>query len=164
MALALAPIPARRRSRPEPSLRLVAPARPAPDRISPWRPLSESEPDPRCRPPRPTRAGCGAESRTTRPSAAVRRRRVLLGTVAAGLLAALALPWSGSGGSLATPGPALAGATVAHHSPYVVRPGDTLWSIAVRLDPTGDPRPVVARLAAQVGTETPAPGERLVLP
>ena len=94
----------------------------------------------------------------------MRRRRVLLGTLAAGLLAALALPWSGSGGSLATPGPALAGEPVAHHSPYVVRPGDTLWSIAVRLDPSGDPRPVTAQLAAQVGSDTVVPGERLVLP
>jgi hypothetical protein len=81
-----------------------------------------------------------------------------------GLLAALALPWSGTGGSLATPGPALAGEVVAHHAPYVVRPGDTLWSIASRLDPAADPRPVVARLAAQIGNETVVPGEQLLLP
>lgn len=32
---------------------------------------------------------------------------------------------------------------------YVVHPGDTLWSIAVRLSPRGaDPRPVVDELAA----------------
>ena len=84
--------------------------------------------------------------------------------VAAGLLVALALPWSGTGGSLATPGPALAGDTVAPHTSYVVRPGDTLWSIAARLDPTGDPRPVVAKLEAQVGGDTVVPGERIVLP
>ena len=41
---------------------------------------------------------------------------------------------------------------------YVVQPGDTLWSIAERLDPTGDPRPVVAQLAAQVGGDTVVPG------
>jgi hypothetical protein len=94
----------------------------------------------------------------------VRRRRVLLGTVATGLLVALALPWSGTGGSLATPGPALAGEHVVAHKPYVVQPGDTLWSIAVRLDPTGDPRPVVAELAEQVGGTNVVPGEQLLLP
>jgi LysM repeat protein len=94
----------------------------------------------------------------------VRRRRALLGTVAAGLLVALALPWSGTGGSLATPGPAQAGEAVVAHEPYVVQPGDTLWSIAARLDPTGDPRPVVAELAAQVGGDNVVPGEQLVVP
>ncbi len=94
----------------------------------------------------------------------MRRRRVVLGMVAAGLLVALALPWSGTGGSLATPGPALAGETVAPHATYVVRPGDTLWSIATRLDPSGDPRVVVARLEAQIGGDSVVPGEQLVLP
>jgi LysM repeat protein len=94
----------------------------------------------------------------------VRRRRVLLGTVAAGLLAVLALPWSGTGGTtLATPGTALAGETIAHHARYVVQPGDTLWSIARRLDPTGDPRPVVAKLEAEAGDNV-VPGEQLALP
>jgi len=164
MAALLSPVPTRRRIEREPSLRLVAPARPTYRGTAPSRPLSGSEPDPLCRPTRPTRAGCGTEGRTTRVDAARRRRRALLGTLAVGLLAALALPWSGTGGSLATPGPALAGEAVTHHAPYVVRPGDTLWSIATRLDPTGDPRPVVAQLAAQVGSETVVPGDQLVLP
>jgi hypothetical protein len=164
MAALLAPVPTRRRNEREASLRLVAPARPAVRGSAPARPLSGSEPDPRCRPTRPTRAGCRTEGRTTRVDVARRRRRALLGTLAVGLLAALALPWSGTGGSLATPGPALAGEAVAHHAPYVVRPGDTLWSIAARLDPAGDPRPVVARLAAQIGNETVIPGEQLLLP
>jgi LysM repeat protein len=51
-----------------------------------------------------------------------------------------------------------------HHAQYVVGAGDTLWSIAQRLDPTGDPRPVVAALAAQVGGDVVIPGERLLLP
>jgi hypothetical protein len=164
MAIALAQVPTRRRSGPEAPWGPPAPARPRVPSPAPRRPFSESEPDPRCRPARPTRAGCRPGGRKARPGAAVRRRRVLLGTLAVGLLAALALPWSGTGGSLATPGPALAGEIVAHHSPYVVRPGDTLWSIAARLDPTGDPRPVVAQLSAQVGRKTVAPGEQLVLP
>ena len=169
MAVALSPIPTRRRSRPA-SLRVVAPgAPPAPSRpahggATPARHLPQSEPDRRCHQARPTRAGCITDGRTTRPSVAVRRRRFVLGTVAAGLLVALALPWSGTGGSLATPGPALAGEKVVSHFSYVVERGDTVWSIAVRLDPTGDPRPVVAKLEAEVGGPNVVPGEQLTLP
>ncbi len=47
---------------------------------------------------------------------------------------------------------------------YVVRPGDTLWRIARRLQPLGDVRPLVRRLvAARAGSDL-RPGERLVLP
>jgi nucleoid-associated protein YgaU len=169
MAVALSPIPTRRRSR-QASLRVVAPgaapaaSRPAHGGATPARHLPQSEPDRRCHQARPTRAGCVTDGRTTRPSVAVRRRRFVLGTVAAGLLVVLALPWSGTGGSLATPGPALAGEKVVSHSSYVVERGDTVWSIAVRLDPTGDPRPVVAKLEAEVGGPNVVPGEQLTLP
>jgi LysM domain len=89
----------------------------------------------------------------------------VLGTVAVALLAALALPWGGAGGRpLATPGSALAGTTLTAHTPYIVQPGDTLWSIAVRLDPNGDPRPLVAQMADEVGGDAVNPGEHLVLP
>ena len=168
MAVALSPIPSGRRSR-QASLRVLspgaptAPSRPARPSVTAGRPRFQSEVDRRRHQARPTRAGCVTDGRTTRPSVAVRRRRVVLGTVAAGLLVALALPWSGTGGSLATSGPALAGETVVAHHAYVVQPGDTLWSIAVRLDPTGDPRPVVAKLEAEVGDNV-VPGEQLVLP
>jgi hypothetical protein len=47
---------------------------------------------------------------------------------------------------------------------YTVRPGDTLWTIAERVDPSADPRPLVARLAAQTGSDNVVPGERIVLP
>jgi hypothetical protein len=47
---------------------------------------------------------------------------------------------------------------------YVVQPGDTFWEIARRLDPTGDPRPLVARLVAAHGSPVLVPGERLALP
>jgi len=115
--------------------------------------------------PRPTRGRGSWTASVGGPSATARRRRVLLSTVVAALLTLLALPWGGAGGRpLASSGAAPVGAPVAHHALYVVQPGDSLWSIAERLDPGADPRPVVAKLAAQVGGDTVVPGEHLVLP
>ncbi|MHB8682383.1 MAG: LysM peptidoglycan-binding domain-containing protein, partial [Acidimicrobiales bacterium] len=112
---------------------------------------------------------CPVAQPRTRPAAVRRarvvRRRVVLALLTTGILVALALPWGGAGGhSLATPGPVLAGATVAHHQLYVVQPGDTLWSIAVRLDPSGDPRVIVAELQSETGSDTVRAGQRLLLP
>jgi LysM domain len=96
-----------------------------------------------------------------RTSVAVRRRRTLL--VAMGILVvALALPLSGTGGHSHATGSALAetgGATT-----YTVKTGDTLWTIAEQVNPTADPRPLVAKLAAQTGSDSVVPGERIVLP
>lgn len=47
---------------------------------------------------------------------------------------------------------------------YVVRPGDTLWSIASRLDPGGDPRPIVDELAAELRGAPLEAGMSLTLP
>jgi nucleoid-associated protein YgaU len=98
-----------------------------------------------------------------RASVAVRRRRLLLG-VAVSALVLLALPLRATGGTLS--GSASAPGSLGAHGPatYVVRPGDTLWSIAERVDPSADPRPLVVRLAAQVGSDTIVPGEQLRLP
>jgi hypothetical protein len=46
---------------------------------------------------------------------------------------------------------------------YVVEAGDTLWSIARRLDPEGDPRPLVDRLAERTGGVPLRAGQRLRL-
>jgi hypothetical protein len=46
----------------------------------------------------------------------------------------------------------------------VVQPGDTLWTIAQRLDPAGDPRATTDALAAQVGGDSVVPGEHIALP
>ncbi len=56
-------------------------------------------------------------------------------------------------------------APVAQHH-YVVRPGDTLWSIARTLAPGSDPRPMVDAIASANGVEAGAliPGSTLVLP
>ncbi|HWC11485.1 MAG TPA: LysM domain-containing protein, partial [Acidimicrobiales bacterium] len=44
-----------------------------------------------------------------------------------------------------------------------VAPGDTLWTIARRLQPDGDPRPLVDRLAAANGGAVIRAGDRLVV-
>ena len=97
-----------------------------------------------------------------RPSRAVLLRRRLLAVLA--LASALWLAgWAlGSlgGGPLAATEPAR---PVAGHS-YVVQPGDTLWSVAQRLDRGGDVRETVQALAEANGGSALVVGQRLVLP
>jgi len=88
----------------------------------------------------------------------------------AGVLVALALPVNALGGrsapatpAVATPA-AVAAATSAAATIYTVQPGDTLWSIASKIDGGGDPRPLAAALAARLGSTTIVPGERIAIP
>jgi Tfp pilus assembly protein FimV len=46
---------------------------------------------------------------------------------------------------------------------YVVQPGDTIWSIAHDLDPSGDTRATVDRIVALNGGAALEPGQRLRL-
>jgi LysM domain len=92
---------------------------------------------------------------------AVRQRRLLVAVIVV-LAVALALPLSGTGGRSHATGSAPAG--IGRQVEYTVRTGDTLWSIAERVDPNNDPRPLVAKLAAQTGSDTVVPGERISLP
>ncbi len=116
--------------------------------------------------PQSRQAGLSVQHPTThrvRASARVRRRRVAAAALAIGLLVLLALPLSALGGRTVAGAsgvtrPLVGGTT------YTVLPGDSLWGIASRLDPGGDPRPLVTQLAAQVGSDTVVPGERLSLP
>jgi nucleoid-associated protein YgaU len=81
-----------------------------------------------------------------------------------GLVVGLALPVSALGGRpVGSPSP-LRAPTAGHGFVYTVRPGDTLWSIATRMEPGGDPRRLVAQLADRLGTDTVFAGERLRLP
>lgn len=92
--------------------------------------------------------------RATEPA---RVRRGVLAVLAVGLLAALALPVRGLAGT--SPSPALRpGAS------YVVRPGDSLASIARRLGPSSDQRSLVAAMASETGSQTVVVGEHIVLP
>ena len=95
------------------------------------------------------------------------RTRVRWGRVG-GLLAGIGVALT-LAATTAQAGGADAGRAVRHAVPvqqYVVRPGDTLWSIAARLaGPDADPRPVLDSLeSANHLTGTLAVGTRLVLP
>jgi nucleoid-associated protein YgaU len=58
------------------------------------------------------------------------------------------------------------GATPVARDRYVVRNGDTLWSIALRVSPGEDPRPLVDAITAAnaVDARTLVPGQTLVIP
>ena len=112
---------------------------------------------------------------TTRPSRAVvyRRRRLLalvLVTAAVMVVALVIVPavragLGAVGGGPLTPAdaPTASAMRTVAADVYVVQTGDTLWSIAHRLQPTGDVRPLVDRLAAAHGHGPLRPGERLPL-
>ncbi|MGH9043417.1 MAG: hypothetical protein ACRDVP_00975 [Acidimicrobiales bacterium] len=75
---------------------------------------------------------------------------------AAGLVVGLALPI----GSLA----GVQGSPLSHAgSTYVVRPGDTIRSIATRIRPA-DPQAVMAAIASRTGSSSVVPGEHLTVP
>jgi LysM repeat protein len=91
-----------------------------------------------------------------------RRRRL---AVLFAVLSILALPalFVAAGGASTTVTPASAPAAAPARTVYVVQPGDTLWSIARSVDPTGDPREVVDRLVDLNGGSALQPGQRLRL-
>ena len=89
----------------------------------------------------------------------VRRRRLVALTIALGIVGVLSGPVAnavGVGG-----GPEADSART-----YVVRPGDTLWSIARRSSPSVDPRFVVDAIASanQVDPGALVPGQELSIP
>jgi LysM domain len=114
--------------------------------------------------PAPTaRVAPDVSVRRGRHAAARRRRRALvLATVAGGLVAALALPLGGLGGAAEVPHPGSAAG--AGGAVYVVRPGDTLWSIAASVDHGGDPRALAEAIARETGSSVVVPGERIAIP
>jgi nucleoid-associated protein YgaU len=89
----------------------------------------------------------------------VRRRRLTLAVSLTLVAAAWAGPAVRALGSTEDP------VRIARTS-YVVREGDTLWSIARHLSPARDPRPVVDQLAMANGVDAGAlvPGQTLLVP
>ena len=106
------------------------------------------------------------------PTAAIYKRRQLVAFALVVLLviAALSVARAAIGGPGAAPltGPRSAGGTNAvqpiARSVYVVQPGDTLWAIARALQPEGDVRPLVGKIADQRGGAPLQVGERIALP
>ena len=112
-----------------------------------------------------------ARMRARRHEAAVYRRRRLLAAglgflaIAAVLIVAQLIQAGIGGGPLATTGAAAgSGVIPAGATEYVVRPGDTLWTIAASLAPGRDQRPLVDELAHQLGGASLYPGEQITLP
>ena len=89
-----------------------------------------------------------------------RRRTIALLFVVVLVAAVLALTFVG-GRATADGSPA---GEIKPTAVYVVRPGDTLWDIAVRLAPDRDPRVVVAALERSAGGSSIRSGQRIVLP
>jgi nucleoid-associated protein YgaU len=97
----------------------------------------------------------------------VRRRRSLT-IVSLGVVVAV---WAGpvghavAGGPLGSVGSGTADASQSFRR-YVVRPGDTLWSIARRFSPELDPRQVVDALQQANGVDPGrlVPGREIVIP
>ncbi len=89
----------------------------------------------------------------------VRRRRIAL----AGTVAAICALGAGPLGRAIAP--AETARPVAEHR-YVVRAGDTLWSIATRVAPQEDPRAVVDSIETANGVDGASlvPGQSLVVP
>jgi len=91
-----------------------------------------------------------------------RQRRIAVAVVALALVVATVVVVSPSGPSTVSPTAAVA---ATHSGTYEVAAGDTLWSIAARLDPDADRRQVVALLADANGGSTAVwPGQHLVVP
>lgn len=106
---------------------------------------------------------------TRLPASTYRRRRAVAAGLVAGLvlLLATALGMLGSGPRSAPERPTPAGAPrgpAGASANYVVEPGDTFWSIARKLHPERDPRPLVDRMVAAHRGPTLYVGERIPLP
>jgi len=99
--------------------------------------------------------------RRRRSSIYWRRRVVVLVAVVLFVVAARAALGALGGGPLAAPEtPAGRGGATAV---YVVQSGDTYWSIARHLQPSGDVRALVDKLSSEHGGSPLQPGEQLAL-
>ncbi|HLI15069.1 MAG TPA: LysM domain-containing protein [Acidimicrobiales bacterium] len=108
--------------------------------------------------------GAGARRPARDPRQGAWRARARSAVAGLATLGALVGLWFGAG-ALRSLGARPAASQVGGGScRYVVREGDTLWSIATRAEPGGDPRPLVDRLAAQVHGAVLLAGSELAVP
>jgi len=89
---------------------------------------------------------------------------VLLASAVSARIAGGGHPSATAGASSPTPAAAASAAGVAASPEWVVRPGDTLWSIAAAVAPDVDVRITVDRLVARNGEGPIMVGQRLELP
>jgi nucleoid-associated protein YgaU len=141
-----------RPSRPVPSRRRATDTHPRPVDLAAVEPVPLRS-VPRALPARPTR---------------IRRRRLAALLMAVALFAAAATAGRallGAAMSVEPSSPRPVDAPVSSQSgqTYVVRPGDTLWSIAAAIAPDSDPRPVVDALRDANGGPELRVGERIVV-
>ena len=95
---------------------------------------------------------------TRSQSAAVyRRRRVVAAALGLGFVLTAAHAGLALGGTTTTPGRS----PHPHVETVIVQPGDTLWSIANRVAPNADPRAVVDKLSAELGSSDVQPGQKV---
>ena len=151
-----------RRAFPAPvgGVRPVPVSHPRPSAVAPW-PTPVARPRVHV-PPALGRAGV--------PVAVYRRRRIAVALVGVALLAlasslVVALSVRVAAATDVRPATVSAPASITGPAPttYTVRPGDTLWSIARRLQPEGDVRPLVDQLAERNGGAALQIGQRLDL-
>jgi LysM domain len=123
----------------------LAPARPAPAR------------------PAQARPGVSPSSATS-PLQLTRRGRIVVAVMAALLVAGLLL--AGAGAAQATGHSASQRATGPNLARVVVRPGQTLWSVAENADPNADPRLVIQQVAQlnALTSDNLVAGQRLWVP
>jgi LysM repeat protein len=89
---------------------------------------------------------------------------VLLGSSVVAVLAGLSLPVSALAGAPSTVPRGVTAGAAPGQTVYVVRPGDTLWSIAWKFDRGGDLRPMAEAIARETGSDTVLPGEHILIP
>ena len=136
-------------------------------------------PHPAGRPNRPHLVLVGPDYRPPRPApvrrapskrVAYRRRRLAVAVAIVALVFVVQLvlhtasAWLGGGSLTASEPRSAVAATASASSVHVVQPGDTLWTLARRAQPTGDVRPLVGRLSAAHEGRALRPGQRIVLP
>jgi len=96
--------------------------------------------------------------------AAYRLRRIVAVAIVVGLVLTAWLGFEALAGPPGVSGGASSASTAAPPATIVVAPGDTFWSIASRIEPQGDPRPLIDRLVAAHGGGVLHAGEHLPLP